>query len=57
MRTRIRCRAVDENARASKKIREARRLRDVPPERTLQMAFDLIRVTRELNGAADDARP
>ena len=43
--------------RARKKVREAALLRDVPPERSLQMAFDLIRMTRTLHEAARDADP
>ena len=41
--------------REEKKIREARRLRDVPPERTLAMAFELVRATRALLEAAEHA--
>lgn len=41
--------------RQAKKVREAERLRAVPPERTLQMAFDLVRVTKKLAEAADRA--
>ena len=43
---------MDSTERAQKKVREAGRLRNVPPERTLQMAFDLLRMTRALNEAA-----
>lgn len=41
--------------RLAKKAREAERLRGVPPERTLQMGFDLLRATRKLSEAADRA--
>jgi hypothetical protein len=41
--------------RQAKKVREAERLRAIPPERTLQMGFDLVRATRKLAEAADRA--
>ena len=47
--------SVEPLERARKKVREAALLRDVPPERTLQMAFDLIRMTRAINEATQDA--
>lgn len=46
---------VDPRERVRKKDAEARRLRGVPPERTLAMAFELIRTTRALAKGAEDA--
>lgn len=42
--------------RTEKKIREARRLADVPPEETLRMGFSLCRFTVRLREAAARAR-
>lgn len=47
---------MDETARRLKKRREAERLRDVPPERTLEMGFEMMEFVRKLAKAADDAR-
>jgi hypothetical protein len=41
--------------RPSKKVREAERLRDVSPEETLLMGFQLIRFAHDLAEAADRA--
>ena len=42
--------------RFAKRVRNAALLRDVPPERSLEMAFQLIRSARKLGEAADRAR-
>lgn len=41
--------------RNAKKIREAKRLRDVPPEVTLAMGFELMKFARDLSEAAERA--
>lgn len=48
---------VDPDDRVAKKIREARALHDVPPERTLEMGFGMMVFAREFSEAADRARP
>ena len=45
---------MDKEARIEKKRREAAALRDVPPERTLQMGFELTRAARALAKAAGE---
>jgi hypothetical protein len=47
---------VDARARLDKKRREAEALRAVPPERTLEMGFSLMRFARDLPEAAARAR-
>ena len=47
---------MDPTARAVKKRREAERLRDVPPEETVRMGFQLMELGRRLREAADRAR-
>lgn len=46
---------MDDDARRRKKIQEWTRLRDVPPEVTLTMGFDLMTFARDLREAADRA--
>lgn len=48
-------RIVDSRARVRKKVEEARRLRDVPPEESLRLGFSLIRFARRVSEAADRA--
>lgn len=48
---------VDPEERFAKRVSGAALLRAVPPQRTIEMAFELIRVTRELNRAATHAAP
>lgn len=47
---------VDPAARLQKKLREARLLRDVSPEDSLEMGFQMIRFARRLAEATDRAR-
>jgi len=42
--------------RFAKRVSDAALLRDVPSERSLEMAFQLIRSARKLGEAADRAR-
>ena len=42
--------------RFAKRVRDASLLRDVPLERSLEMAFELIRSVRDLGEAAGRAR-
>lgn len=46
---------MDSSARIQKKVQEARRLRDVPPEESLRLGFSLIRFARRVSEAADRA--
>jgi hypothetical protein len=46
---------VDADARFAKRVRGAALLAAVSPERSVAMAFELIRFAREINGAASSA--
>lgn len=46
---------MDPDARFAKKVRDAAVLRSVAPERSVDMAFELIRVARALHEAASRA--
>lgn len=49
------CSRVDPDERFAKRVRGAALLRAVPAQRTLEMAFEIIRVTRDINTAAAHA--
>ncbi|HUR70062.1 MAG TPA: hypothetical protein VM370_12525 [Candidatus Thermoplasmatota archaeon] len=46
---------MDPDERFAKRVRGAALLRAVPAQRTLEMAFEIIRVTRDINTAAAHA--
>jgi hypothetical protein len=47
---------MDRPARLRKKVKEASRLRDVPPERTIETGARMARSARSVAEAADRAR-